>query len=78
VIFKLWLWVFEFRFKRTRDDKRIEFLAKRLLRELESQGYTLSGCPGGTKKYVNLYVYQDDTLHVDNIQNGWFVHCGNY
>lgn len=42
MIMKIWLWVFEFRIKRVRDDKKIEFLTKQLLSELELQGNAIN------------------------------------
>jgi hypothetical protein len=73
---KIWLWIFEFKIKRVQDDKKIEFLTKQLLNELENQGYDIytEGCG-----HIDIWnYYSDNDLVVGNIINEWAIPCGTY
>lgn len=49
MIFKLWIWMIEFRVRRVSDDKKLLVLTEMLINELKNQGndiYSTVGDPG--------------------------------
>ncbi|MDF2857842.1 MAG: hypothetical protein K0Q87_3693 [Neobacillus sp.] len=78
---KIWLWIFEFKLKRVADDKKIEFLAKELLKEVESQGYTLKSTDEIYGIDVNIYRNSGFGANRCVVKNGlgdWEIECGTY
>lgn len=63
-----------------KETARIQYLAKRLYRELAKQGYKVTGDvnqPGGPLTSVNMF-YDNETgiLELDNIRDRWKITCG--
>ena len=75
--FKFWLWQFNFRMNRVRDDKKIEFLAKELLKEVEAQGYSLKGTDDVYTLDLRVFT-NDNRLFTANIISKWEIACGTY
>jgi hypothetical protein len=71
---KLWLWIFEFKLKRVKDDKKIEFLTKELLKELEAQGYNLQSYTTG---HFDMWLH-GNKLSIENLGKEWKIDCGKY
>jgi hypothetical protein len=74
IVKKIWLWVFEFKLKRVADDKKIAFLLKELLEELESQGKDLNGLGCG---YVTIWIHGNNAK-IENSFKNWKIDCGKY
>ena len=72
---KIWLWIFEFKLKRVADDKKIEFLVRNLLEELESQGYSLQSFTTG---HIDIWNHEGSDLTIENISKKWSIKCGKY
>ncbi|MBP2660322.1 MAG: hypothetical protein H6Q69_3354 [Firmicutes bacterium] len=81
IVKKIWLWVFEFKLKRVADDKKVEFLAKQLLEELELQGYTLKSTDDIYGIDINIYRNSGFGANRCEVLNGlskWEIDCGTY
>jgi len=79
MICKLWLWVFEFKLKRVADDKKIEFLAKELLKEVEAQGHSLKFTNGIYGADIKIYEFDNShRLVVENCSSPFEIKCGKY
>lgn len=61
-----------------RDNKKIELLAKRLLKEIENQGYSIES--SNELCNVSLYVFKalKNNLTINNHINHWEIDCGTY
>ena len=76
MIFKLWLWIFEFRLRRKRDDDKISFIVRSFLSELEGQDFDLDYHKNkGTAIFLWLYEI-DNSVRIE--ANGWRLECGKY
>lgn len=78
LIKKLWLWRFELKLSKVKDNEKIEFLAKELLKELEAQGYSIEGVSGCG--YFNVWIHGDE-LYINRshgVNSDFSIKCGKY
>jgi len=81
LIFKLWLWVFEFKLRRKKNDERIKFLVHSLLSEVEGQGYRLQSTPDVQSCSIGIHKSAygiANYCYVGNVSSKWEVLCGSY
>jgi len=67
----LWLWAFEFRLNRVKDDKKIEFITRKLLKELEGQGYHIDDM-------LPIWTYGNHLRVGVGVDAGNDIDCGKY
>jgi hypothetical protein len=78
LIKKLWLWRFELKISKVKDNEKIEFLARELLKELEGQGYSLKSTDGVYGVDLSIYPTINNMFRVQNSLAGWLIPCGTY
>lgn len=65
------------KFKDLPNDKKIEILTRKLLKELESQGYSLKSTNEMYGVDINIEISRK-RLYLANILSRWEIECGAY
>lgn len=65
------------KFKDLPNDEKIEILTRKLLKELESQGYSLKSTNEMYGVDINIEISRK-RLYLQNILSRWEIECGKY
>ena len=79
--FKFWKWVLQFKLSKKKDDEKISFIARELIKELTVQGYTLDSMPNLSGFNIHVHHIKSNksygNLTLSNILSDWEIRCGD-